>query len=202
MSALFESTADTLAYIAQVAWRRRFLAFIPLLLLPPLAVVTAMVAPKRYEARMTMLVQEPSKLNPILKDISINPNLKERMSALVALAHSEVVLGKVLEDLGRIGPTTDPRDRDYMVRALSLAVNIQLVGSDIIEMRLRSGDPLSPAACKPLRGAPGLARAHIGPGQRALPEAADGRAPRQPRSGRAGLRRIPLRQCGQAAGAL
>ncbi|OYY60759.1 MAG: hypothetical protein B7Y61_23080, partial [Rhizobiales bacterium 35-66-30] len=95
---------------------------------------------------MTMLVQEPSKLNPILKDISINPNLKERMSALVALAHSEVVLGKVLEDLGRIGPTTDPRDRDYMVRALSLAVNIQLVGSDIIEMRLRSGDPLSPAA--------------------------------------------------------
>jgi polysaccharide chain length determinant protein (PEP-CTERM system associated) len=146
MSALFESTSDTLAYIAQVAWRRRFLAFIPLLLLPPLAVVTAMVAPKRYEARMTMLVQEPSKLNPILKDISINPNLKERMSALVALAHSEVVLGKVLEDLGRIGPTTDPRDRDYMVRALSLAVNIQLVGSDIIEMRLRSGDPLSPAA--------------------------------------------------------
>ncbi|OYY29726.1 MAG: hypothetical protein B7Y65_00955, partial [Azorhizobium sp. 35-67-15] len=74
MSALFESTSDTLAYIAQVAWRRRFLAFIPLLLLPPLAVVTAMVAPKRYEARMTMLVQEPSKLNPILKDISINPN--------------------------------------------------------------------------------------------------------------------------------
>lgn len=142
---MFETTSDTLAYLVQVAWRRRFLAFIPVLLLPPLALVAATLAPQRYESRMTLLVQEPAKLNPILNDIAVNPNLKERMSALIALAHSEVVLGRVLEDLGRIGPNTDPREKENMVRSLSAAVNIQLVGSDIIEMRLRAMDPSSPA---------------------------------------------------------
>lgn len=142
---MFETTSDTVAYLVQVAWRRRFLAFIPILLLPPLALVAATLAPARYEARMTLLVQEPAKLNPILNDIAVNPNLKERMSALIALAHSEVVLGRVLEDLGRIGPNTDPREKENMVRSLSAAVNIQLVGSDIIEMRLRALDASSPA---------------------------------------------------------
>ncbi|WP_127088792.1 hypothetical protein [Aquabacter cavernae] len=143
--AMFETTSDTLAYLLQVAWRRRFLAFIPVLLLPPLALVAATLAPQRYEARMTLLVQEPSKLNPILNDIAVNPNLKERISALIALAHSEVVLGRVLEDMGRVGPSTDPRDKENMVRNLSAAVNIQLVGNDIIEMRLRALDPTSPS---------------------------------------------------------
>ncbi|OZA81662.1 MAG: hypothetical protein B7X76_08110, partial [Azorhizobium sp. 39-67-5] len=142
---MFETTSDTLAYLVQVAWRRRFLAFIPVLLLPPLALVAAMLAPQRYEARMTLLVQEPAKLNPILNDIAVNPNLKERMSALIALAHSEVVLGRVLEDLGRIGPDTDPRVKEDMVRSLSAAVSIQLVGTDIIEMKFRALDPTSPA---------------------------------------------------------
>ena len=144
--AIFESTSDTFAYLAQVAWRRRFLAFIPILLLPPLAFVAATLAPQRYETRMTLLVQEPSKLNPILNDIAVNPNLKERISALIALSHSEVVLGKVLEDLGRIGPSTDPRERDNMVRSLSGAVGIQLIGTDVIELRVKALDPVSPAA--------------------------------------------------------
>ncbi|BAF90629.1 MULTISPECIES: GumC family protein [Azorhizobium] len=142
---MFETASDTFAYVAQVAWRRRFLAIIPILLLPPLALVAAAIAPARYEARMTLLVQEPSKLNPILNDIAVNPNLKERMSALIALAHSEVVLGKVLEDLHRVTPETPPKQRDDLVKALSEAVTIQLVGSDIIEMRVRSMDPNSPA---------------------------------------------------------
>ncbi|TCT06577.1 hypothetical protein [Aquabacter spiritensis] len=145
MVAMFESTSETFAYLAQVAWRRRFLAFVPILLLPPLAFIAATLAPQRYETRMTLLVQEPSKLNPILNDIAVNPNLKERMSALIALAHSEVVLGRVLEDLGRIGPNTDPRERETLVRSLSSAVNIQLVGTDVIEMRLRALDPVSPS---------------------------------------------------------
>lgn len=143
--AAFDSTTDTFAYLAQVAWRRRFLAFIPILLLPPLAFIAATLAPQRYEARMTLLVQEPAKLNPILNDIAVNPNLKERMSALIALAHSEVVLGRVLEDLGEIGPSTGARERENMVRSLSTAVSIQLVGTDVIEMRLRALDPHSPA---------------------------------------------------------
>ncbi len=143
---MFETTSDTFAYIVQVAWRRRFLAIIPVLLLPPLALVAATLAPARWEARMTLLVQEPSKLNPILNDIAVNPNLKERMSALIALAHSEVVLGRVLEDMGRINSETDPKTRDDLVKALSAAVSIQLVGTDIIEMRVRSMDSKSPSA--------------------------------------------------------
>ncbi len=53
----------TVPQIAQMAlgaaWRRRYLICIPSLVMPILAGVVHVVVPKSFEARMTILVQEP-----------------------------------------------------------------------------------------------------------------------------------------------
>ena len=60
---------------------------------------------------MTVLVQEPARMNPFLNDISIGTNIKERMPALSALLRSEHILARVLTDIGELEPDADPRAR-------------------------------------------------------------------------------------------
>ena len=125
--------------LINAAWRRRFLVLIPMLVLPPLALVAATITPKVYEARMTILVQEPAKLNPFLNDLSIGPDLKNRMEGLRALLHSEHILENVLRDIGIITDDTDAKQKQSMINVLSSSINVQLIGNDLIELRLRDG---------------------------------------------------------------
>lgn len=135
------SLKDIALLVLYSAWRRRYVICVPLLVLPILAYFIADYAPKRYQATMTILVQEPARLNPFLEDLAIGPNLKERMPALDALLHSEHVLGKVLQDVGEITATTPQRERELMVRQLSSAISAQLVGTDLVQLTITSGDP-------------------------------------------------------------
>jgi uncharacterized protein involved in exopolysaccharide biosynthesis len=86
---------------------------------------------------MTILVQEPDKLNPILTDLAIGSDLKDRMPALMALLKSKHVLVDVLKDLGQVKPDTDPHAEEVMVGNLSQALNANLVGAELIELKLR-----------------------------------------------------------------
>jgi polysaccharide chain length determinant protein (PEP-CTERM system associated) len=130
------SIPQVLASILAAGWRRRYLVVVPMIALPPLAVVASFVTPKAYEARMKILVQEPAKNSPFLNDFAIGPNLKERMPALQTLLHSEHVLGEVL-DKQRGGATTDKRLREALLRDLSGALYVDLVGSDLVELKIR-----------------------------------------------------------------
>ncbi len=123
------------------AWRRRRYIAIPILVLPVLAAVVGHFVPKAYESRMTILVQEPGKLNPILNDLAIDSNLKDRMPSLQALLTSKHVLVDVLKDLGQIGPTTDAKTADKRVAALGKSLTSNLIGSEIIELKIRDRDP-------------------------------------------------------------
>ena len=131
------SPIEILLLILAAAWRRRYLICIPILVLPPIAFVAAGFVNKAYETRMTILVQEPAKLNPFLNDLAIGPNLKERMPALKSLLHSEHVLGKVLEDVGVLKTESSAKERLWAVRRLSSAIKVRLVGSDLIELKIR-----------------------------------------------------------------
>ena len=101
-----------------------------------LALVAATITPKVYEARMTILVQEPAKLNPFLNDLSIGPDLKNRMEGLRALLHSEHILENVLRDIGIITEDTDAKQKQSMINVLSSSINVQLIGNDLIELLL------------------------------------------------------------------
>ncbi|MFY7777914.1 MAG: hypothetical protein ACOVQ8_06515, partial [Elstera sp.] len=79
------SIGDILYLIVSAAWYRRYLLCVPIVVMPLLAFGVSLLLPKNYEARMTILVQEPAKLNPFLNDLAVGPNLKDRMEGLKAL---------------------------------------------------------------------------------------------------------------------
>lgn len=129
----------TLLILALAAfWRRRTMFAVPLVVMPILGLVAALVMPKNYETRMTLLVQEPTTVNPIMRDLSIESNVKNRLPALQALLRSEHILGAVAADIGLIGPKATDRERERAVKALSGAVSMQLVGNELLELRMRS----------------------------------------------------------------
>ena len=130
------SIRDILAKALVIGWRRRYLLVVPLLVIPPLAIVASMAMPKAFEARMKILVQEPAKLIPFLSDFAVGQNLKERTAALDALLHSEHVLGSVIKEL-RGDEITDKKLREIMIKDLSTALTADFIGSDLIELKIR-----------------------------------------------------------------
>lgn len=123
------------------AWRRRHLIAIPIVVMPILGAVAAVIAPKAYESRMTILVQDPSKLNPLMTDLAIGANLKDRMPSLQALLNSKFVLVDVLKDLRQVGPSTDPRTMNALVGGLSKSLTSTLIGNELIELKIRAPHP-------------------------------------------------------------
>lgn len=126
----------TRSFIA-AGWRRRYLMSVPIAAMPVLALGLSFVVPRAYETHMTILVQEPARLNPLLNDISVATNVKDRMPALNALLHSEHVIGRVLADVGTIDADTTYEKKRAMVADMSSAVTATLVGSEVIELKLR-----------------------------------------------------------------
>lgn len=132
---------EVFALLLAAGWRRRYMIATPILIMPFLGMVSGFLAPKRFEARTTLLVQEPAKLNPFLNDLAVGTNVKDRMPALGALLHSQHVLDKVLLDTKQISPTTSHYEREQLVAQLSSAISVKLTGSDLIEIRLSGHKP-------------------------------------------------------------
>lgn len=136
------SVFDILQIALSAAWRRRYLICVPMAALPVAGLGVGMIMPKDYEARMTILVQEPAKLNPFLNDLAIGPNVKDRMEGLKTLVHSEHILGDVVRGMKLAGDDPSPKAVEAAVRDLSANLFIQLSGGDTIEMKLKGRKPL------------------------------------------------------------
>ena len=63
-------------FFIEIAWRRRYLIVLPLMIFPVLALIAGRMTPKTYEAQTTILVQETAKLNPFLNDLAVGPKFK------------------------------------------------------------------------------------------------------------------------------
>jgi len=135
------SLFDVFHIVLSAGWRRRYLICVPILVLPIIGLAVGILTPKGYEARMTILVQEPAKLNPFLNDLAIGPNVKDRMEGLKALVHSEHVLGGVVRDLRLVGDSPTPKSIDYAVRTLAKNLTTILIGADMVELRLKGRSP-------------------------------------------------------------
>ncbi len=133
---------EMLQVILTAAWRRRYVVFLPTLLLPLLGYGVGQFAPSTYETKMTILIQEPGKLNPFLEDLAIKTNLKDRMAALTALLTSRYVMQAVAEDMHMIAPGAAQPAVDRVVSELASAVSVQLIGQELVELRFRAPSPV------------------------------------------------------------
>lgn len=131
------SLADITQILLAGAWRRRYLICVPILVLPLLGFGVGKMIPKRYEARMTVLVQEPGKLNPFLNDLAVGPNLKDRIEGLKSLVRSEHILAQVVTGLKLAGDEPTQRQIDQAIALLAGNLTVTLMGSDLVELRLK-----------------------------------------------------------------
>jgi len=138
---LSRSLPQIISLAVAAAWRRRYLICVPMFVMPVIGAGVSVIVPKAYESRLTILVQEPDRLNPVLTDLAIGANLKDRMPSLLVLLKSKHVLVDVLKDLGQIDQHTDARTTDVRVDTLSAALSAQLTGSELIELKIRGPRP-------------------------------------------------------------
>ncbi len=133
--------AEVIHGLLAAAWRRRYVIALPVLLLPIVGGILGSFAPRSYEARMSVLIQDPAKFNPFLEDLTVRTNLRDRMEGLRALVTSRHVLVEVAKDLEMIPRDANDRQQSEAVRQLAGGISVQLVGQEMVELRYRAGTP-------------------------------------------------------------
>ncbi|HLZ65319.1 MAG TPA: hypothetical protein VKQ29_03755 [Aliidongia sp.] len=129
-----------LSTVLLAGWRRRYLVVAPLVVLPLLGLIVGILAPRIYETRMTILVQEIAN-NPVVQDLAVQTNLRDRMDGLTVLLQSRHILWDVVNNLKLVPENGTDADREAMVQQLSRALSARLVGKDLVELKMRSRDP-------------------------------------------------------------
>ena len=123
------------------AWRRRYLIAIPILVMPIIGGAVGLLAPKKYQTYTTILIQEAAKQNPFLKDLTVETNLRERMPALQSLLHSRHILAEVAFKIGLTDKETPREIAGRRIAELSAALNVKLVGDDLVKIMYESENP-------------------------------------------------------------
>jgi capsular polysaccharide biosynthesis protein len=121
--------------VVQAAWRRRALILTPFLVMLPISIAAALLLPKTYEASTLLMLQEGVRPNPLARDVPAGIQVQERFPGLEALLRSERVLGQVVEEQGYSGADALMRLRD-----LRDALQVRMIGSDFLEIRLKGGE--------------------------------------------------------------
>lgn len=123
------------------AWRQRYVIVLPIFILPLIGILASTMSTPRYKSHMSFLVQESGKDNPYLTDLSVETNLKDRMSGLKTLLHSRHILTRVVEELKNPEETLSEEAMEYRIGLLSDTINITLIGSNLISIAMRSNNP-------------------------------------------------------------
>ena len=133
--------AEVIHGLLAAAWRRRYVIALPILVLPIVGGSIGGFAPRSFEARMSVLIQDPAKFNPFMVDLTVTSNLRDRMEGLRALVTSRYVLAEVAKDLNMIPRDASERQQSEAVSHLAAGVSVQLVGQEMVELRYRAANP-------------------------------------------------------------
>ncbi len=124
--------------ILAAVWRHRYLLIIPPLLMPFIGLGMSKLSPRVYDSHTSFLIQESAKLNPFLKDLSVDTHIQQRIKALDTLLHSRHILNQVAEQQALFPENANSFERDRIIRRLSSQLTVALYGSDLISIKFRS----------------------------------------------------------------
>jgi len=111
------------------------------MVLPVIAVIVCFIAPRNWQAHTTILVQESAKMNPFLEDLSVSTDLENRMTTLDTLLHSRHTLISVAQDLLLIDEKSTDFQKDQLVKELSAALKVKLIGKDLVKLIYHADSP-------------------------------------------------------------
>lgn len=125
--------------LIETLWRRRYLFWMPILIMLPISGLFAKYSPKLYMAKSLILLQEAGRDNPLTKDQGNNiVRMQERIAGLVALAKSDRVLSAVLKDVMGDKAPIEPRAIADWKLNFAANVGLDLIGTDFLELSLKS----------------------------------------------------------------
>jgi len=127
--------------ILAAIWRYRYLIVIPAIALPIIAVIISFITPRNWQAHTTILVQESAKMNPFLEDLSVSTDLENRITTLDTLLHSRHMLINVAQDLALIDKDSTDWQKEKLVKELSAALKVKLIGKDLVKLVYQTDSP-------------------------------------------------------------
>lgn len=127
--------------ILAAIWRHRYLILLPVIVLPVIALIVCFISPRTWQAHTTILVQESAKMNPFLEDLSVATDLENRMTTLDTLLHSRHTLISVAQDLSLIDDKSTNFQKDQLVKELSAALKVKLIGKDLVKLFYHADSP-------------------------------------------------------------
>ncbi|MFS1491240.1 GumC family protein [Vibrio splendidus] len=130
-----------LLVIINAMWRQRYVILVPILILPFVGFGVSKLAPTKYDAHTSMLIQETAKMNPFLEDIAVSTMLKDRLNALRTLLHSRHVLYSVAEELELTTPDMSEVEKQEIITDLSQRLSVTQLGKDFLKISLTSNTP-------------------------------------------------------------
>ena len=130
-----------LLVILNAMWRQRYVIVLPIFILPFVGFGVSKLAPTKYDAHTSMLIQETAKMNPFLEDIAVSTMLKDRLNALRTLLHSRHVLYSVADELQLTSPDMPEVEKQEIITDLSLRLSVTQLGKDFLKISLTSNTP-------------------------------------------------------------
>ncbi|MDH5916075.1 GumC family protein [Vibrio splendidus] len=130
-----------LLFILNAMWRQRYVIVLPILILPFVGFGVSKLAPTKYDAHTSMLIQETAKMNPFLEDIAVSTMLKDRLNALRTLLHSRHVLYSVADELKLTTPDMPEIEKQEIITDLSQRLTVTQLGKDFLKISLSSNTP-------------------------------------------------------------
>lgn len=135
------------ALIVVATWRQRWVIFLPMVILPVIALIISNIAPTTYKSHTSLLIQETAKMNPFLEDIAVSTMLNDRLSAIQTLLKSRHVLGMVATELKLIDANTTEAQKEHVITHIAAHLHVQQIGKDLLKIEYSA---LSPEGMKPL----------------------------------------------------
>lgn len=130
-----------LLILLSAAWRRRYVIFVPILIMPFIGLSVSKMAPTQYRSHTSMLLQETAKMNPFLEDIAVSTMLNERLSAVKTLLKSRHVLHSVAAELKLINDDMSPAEVERVIQKISNSLSVSQLGKDFLKINHTSNSP-------------------------------------------------------------
>ncbi len=130
-----------LLILLSAAWRRRYVIFVPILIMPFIGFAVSKMAPTQYRSHTSMLIQETAKMNPFLEDIAVSTMLNERLNAVKTLLKSRHVLHSVATELNLINDDMPPAEVERAIQKISNSLSVSQLGKDFLQINHTSNTP-------------------------------------------------------------
>lgn len=124
-----------LSTLFRVAWRRRYLILVPLLILLPATVLLALKLPRPYESSALLMLQEASALRARTSGFTYSQEMEGKVKGLRALLMSQYVLSKVVRD--ELGADASPVEVARQTEELRKQVSLEKVGVNFVKIAVR-----------------------------------------------------------------